>query len=96
MATVKLGVEEVACTILEQLGHRLHDAELDYDCFAGVHSFLIEHAGSRFRIQFAEHTLLTKRMEELEETIRQVAERVLANSTVQPLRYRTASVASSN
>jgi len=96
METVKLGVEEVACTILEQLGHRLTDVELDYDSFAGMHNFIIKHAGSRFRIQFSEHTLLRKSIEELEETIRQVAERVLANSTVQSLRYRSSGVASSN
>ena len=70
---------------MERLGHKLRDAELDYETFAGVHNFIIKHAGSRFRVQFAEQALRRKCAEHLEEAIHKVAERVLANSTLDPL-----------
>jgi len=53
-----------------------------------VHHFIINHAGTRFRVQFAEHTLRRKSAEDLEEAIHRVAEQVLSNSTLRPLRYR--------
>ena len=84
----KLGVEEIACVILERLGQKLSDAELDYESFAGVHNFIINHAGTRFRVQFTEQTLLGKSAEELEHTIHKVAEQVLSNSTLRQLQYR--------
>jgi len=89
METVNRGVEQVACTILERLGNILIDAVLDYESFAGVHNFSINHGGTRFRVQFADQMLLRKSVEELEETIRKVAERVLCNSSVRPLQYRS-------
>jgi hypothetical protein len=89
MHTMALGVEAAACRILERLGQKLSDAQVDYESFAGLHNFIIKHAGTRFRVQFAEQTLLRKSAEELEETIHKVAERVLSNSTLQPLRYRS-------
>jgi hypothetical protein len=88
MDRMTLGVEEAACRILDRLGRKLGDAEVDYETFAGVHNFIINHAGTRFRVQFAEQALLRKNAEELEETIHKVAERVLSNSTLRPLRYR--------
>ena len=88
MQSIKLDVEDSACVILERLGQKLSDAELDYETFAGVHNFIINHAGNRFRVQFSEQTLLRKSVEELEETIHKVAERVLSTSTVHPLQYR--------
>jgi hypothetical protein len=57
MHRTTLGVEEAARTILERLGHKLRDAEVDYETFAGMHNFIINHAGARFRVQFAEQTL---------------------------------------
>jgi hypothetical protein len=55
-----IGIEEAACRILERLGHRLGDAQVDYESFEGVHNFIINHAGTRFTVQFAERTLLRK------------------------------------
>ena len=60
MDRMTLGIEEAACRILERLGHKLSDAEVDYESFAGMHNFIINHAGTRFRVQFAEQTLLRK------------------------------------
>ena len=88
MQSIRLAVEETACVILERLGEKLSDAELDYESFAGVHNFIIDHAGTRFRVQFTEQTLLGKSAEELEHTIHKVAEQVLSNSTVRQLQYR--------
>ena len=48
MDRMTLGVEEAACRILERLGHKLSDAEVDYETFAGMHNFIINHAGTRF------------------------------------------------
>ena len=87
MDRMTLGVEEAACRILDRLGHKLNDAEVDYETFAGVHHFIINHAGTRFRVQFAEHTLRRKSAEDLEETIHRVAERVLSNITLRSLQY---------
>jgi hypothetical protein len=89
MDRMTLGVEEAACRILERLGHKLSDAEVDYETFAGMHNFIINHAGTRFRVQFAEQALRRKSVEDLEEAIHKVAERVLSNSTLRPLRYRS-------
>ena len=44
-------------------------ARKDYESFNGMHNFIITHAGTRFRIQFAEQALLTRSMEQLEQTI---------------------------
>jgi len=87
MDRMTLGVEEAACRILERLAHKLSDAEVDYDTFAGTHNFIINHAGTRFRVQFAEQALRRKSVEDLEEAIHKVAERVLSNSTLRSLRY---------
>ena len=87
MDRMTLGVEEAACRILERLGHKLSDAEVDYETFAGVHNFIINHAGTRFRVQFAEQTLRRKSAEDLEEAIHRVAERVLSNITLRSLQY---------
>ena len=87
MDRMTLGVEEAACRILERLGHKLSDAEVDYETFAGMHNFIINHAGTRFRVQFAEQALRRKSIEDLEEAIHKVAERVLSNYTLRSLRY---------
>jgi hypothetical protein len=77
MDTITLGVEQAACTILEHLGLRLSDADVDYESFDGLHNFIIEQDGTRFRVQFTEQTLLRKSPHELQETIHKVVERVL-------------------
>ena len=64
MDRMTLGVEEAACRILERLAHKLSDAEVDYDTFAGTHNFIINHAGTRFRVQFAEQALRRKSVED--------------------------------
>jgi hypothetical protein len=87
MDRMTLGVEEAACRILERLGRKLTDAEVDYETFAGMHNFIINHAGTRLRVQFDEQMLRKKSVEDLEEAIRKVAERVLSNSTLRPLQY---------
>ena len=87
MRTLALGVEEAACTILERLGDHFSDAEVDYESFAGLHSFIVKHAGIRFRLKFSEQTLLRTSVEQLEETIRRVTETVLrapASRSLQP------------
>ena len=88
MDRMTLGIEEAACRILERLGHKLSDAEVDYETFAGMHNFIINHAGTRFRVQFAEQALRRKSVEDLEEAIHKVAERVLSHSTLHPLQYK--------
>ena len=87
MDRMTLGIEEAACRILERLGHKLSDAEVDYESFAGMHNFIINHAGTRFRVQFAEQALRRKSVEDLEEAIHKVAERVLCHNTLHPLQY---------
>ena len=89
MDRMTLGVEEAACRILERLGRKLTDAEVDYETFAGMHNFIINHAGTRFRVQFADQALRRKSVEDLEEAIHKVAEQVLSNSTLLPLQYRS-------
>src|SRR6188768_2594038 len=89
MDRMTLGVEEAACRILERLGHKLSDAEVDYETFAGMHNFTINHSDTRFRVQFAEQALRRKSVEDLEEAIHKVAVRVLSNSTLRPLQYRS-------
>ena len=74
---------------MERLGHKLSDAEVDYETFAGIHNFIINHAGTRFRVQFAEQALRRKSVEDLEEAIHKVTERVLCNSTLGPLQYKS-------
>ena len=71
--------------VFERLGLELSAAQMDYESFNGIHNFTITHAGTRFRIQFAEQTLLTRSMEQLEETICKIAERVLCNGTLRAL-----------
>ena len=70
-------VEKAACTILEHLGQKLSDAEVDYESFNGLHNFLIRHDGTRFRVQFTDQALLRKSAYESEEAIHKVVERVL-------------------
>jgi hypothetical protein len=82
MHPIALGVEEAACRILERLAQKIGDAEIDYETFAGLHNFIIKVAGIRFRVQFAEEALLRRSIEELEETIHKVAERVLCKSAL--------------
>ena len=77
MDTIVLNVEKAACTILEHLGQKLSDAEIDYESFDGLHNFLIQHDGTRFRVQFTEQALLMKGPYEIEEAIHKVVERVL-------------------
>ena len=89
MDRMALGIQEAACRILERLGHKLGDAEVDYESFDGLHNFIINHAGIRFRVKFAERALRRKSVEELEEAIHKVAERVLSNSTLRPRQYRS-------
>jgi hypothetical protein len=85
MEMIIAGAEQVACTIFERLGLELPGAQLDYESFNGIHNFIIAHAGTRFRIQFAEQTLLTRSMEQLQKTICKIAERVLCNATLRAL-----------
>jgi len=70
-------VEKAACTILEHLGQKLSDAEVDYESFNGLHNFLIRHDGTRFRVQFTDEALLRKSAYEIEEAIHKVVERLL-------------------
>ena len=77
MDATALQVVKAACTILEHLGQKLSDAEVDYESFDGLHNFMIRHDGTRFRAQFTEQDLLRKTPSEIEEAIQKVVERVL-------------------
>src|SRR4051794_39628122 len=70
-------VEKAACTILEHLGQKLSDAEVDYETFIGLHNSLIRHEGTRFRVQSTDKALRRKSEYEKEEPIHKVVERVL-------------------
>ena len=68
-----------ACAILERLTERLHDVTVDYECKAGVHEFLVRYAGSRFMLRFPEQTLLRRGIEELEQIVASIVERIRAS-----------------
>jgi hypothetical protein len=86
MDTIALGVEETACTILEQLAEKLSDAKVDYESFDSLHNFIIEQDGTRFRVQFTEQTLLRKNAHEIEEAVHKVVERVLCATSPRVLK----------
>ena len=65
-----------ACAILERLIERLHDVTVDYKCGAGVHEFIVCYAGSRFMLRFPEQALLRRGMQELEQMVGQIVERI--------------------
>ena len=69
-----------ACAILERLTDRLHDVTVDYKCTAGVHEFIVCYAGSRFMLRFPEQALLRRGMQELEQTVGQIVERIQRSS----------------
>ena len=77
MDATALQIVKAACTILEHLGQKLSDAEVDYENFNGLHNFLIRHDETRFRVQFTDQALLRKSAYEIEEAIHKVVERVL-------------------
>jgi hypothetical protein len=70
-----------ACAILERLIDRLHDVTVDYQCRAGMHEFIVRYAGSRFMLRFPEQALLRRGMQELEQTVGQIVERIRANGS---------------
>jgi hypothetical protein len=86
MDPIALGVEETACTILEQLTQKLSGANVDYERFDSLHNFIIEQDGTRFRVQFTEQTLLRKNAYEIEEAVHKVVERVLCATSPRVLR----------
>jgi hypothetical protein len=69
-----------ACAILECLIERLHDVTVDYKCGAGVHEFTVCYAGSRFMLRFPEQALLRRGMQELEQMLGQIVERIRSSS----------------
>jgi hypothetical protein len=79
-----MDAERRACVILERLIDRLHDATVDYQCNAGVHEFVVLHAGSRFKIQFAEQSLLRRSEQDLEQVAGQIVERIRTHSLPRP------------
>jgi hypothetical protein len=84
-----LALRKRRAEFLERLGHKLSDVEVDYEAFAGVHNFNINHGGTRFRVQFAEQTLRRKSVEDLEEAVHKASERVLSKNLLRPLQYRS-------
>lgn len=81
-----MDAELKACRILESLIERLHDATVDYQCHGGVHEFVVLHAGSRFKIEFPEQSLLRRSEQDLELTAGQIVERIRATSRHTPVR----------
>jgi hypothetical protein len=73
-----------ACRILESLIERLHDATVDYQCYGGVHRFVVRHAGSRFKIEFPEQSLLRRSEQDLEQVTAQIVERIRTHSLPGP------------
>jgi hypothetical protein len=65
-----------ACAILERLIDQLHDVTVDYKCGAGVHEFIVCYAGSRFMLRFPEQALLRRGLQELEQMVGQIVERI--------------------
>ena len=52
------------------------DVTVDYKCGAGVHEFIVCYAGSRFMLRFPEQALLRRGMQELEQMVGQIVERI--------------------
>jgi hypothetical protein len=77
MDSIARGVAAAACTILEHLGQTFRGAKVDYESLDGLHNFIIEQDGTRFRVQFNDQALLRKSSYEIEETIHKVVEQVL-------------------
>jgi len=71
-----MDADQRACAILERLIDRLHDVTVDYKCGAGVHEFIVCYAGSRFMLRFPEQALLRRGMQELEQMVGQIVERI--------------------
>jgi hypothetical protein len=71
-----IDAERRACTILEQLIERLRDAEVDYECQVGMHQFIIMQAGSQFRVQIPEQSLLQRTEQQLEDAITRIIEKI--------------------
>jgi len=89
MASITLGVEEAACTILESLAQHLPQSVVDYECFNGMHHFFIEQTGARFRVWFPEKALVGKVCADLQPAIHSITAHVLGHS--RPLEPRVAS-----
>ena len=60
MESMRLGVEEAACNILENLQKHLRPGAIEYECFGEVHYFYIRYCGARFTVRFPEHALVGK------------------------------------
>jgi hypothetical protein len=73
-----------ACTILERLTDQLHDATVEYQCVAGVHEFFVRCAGSRYSIRLPELSLLRRSVQDLEQLVGQVVERIRIDSPLRP------------
>jgi hypothetical protein len=71
-----MGAEERACFILKGLIAGLHGATVDYQCRADVHEFLVQLAGTRFRLQFAERALFRRNAKQLSELADQIIDRI--------------------
>jgi len=71
-----MDADQKACAILERLIDQLHDVTVDYKCGAGVHEFIVCYAGSRFMLRFPEQALLRRGLQELEQMVGQIVERI--------------------
>jgi hypothetical protein len=79
-----LSVEEKACVVLETLSSQLSDGSVDYECRTGVHTFVIRHAGARFKTRVPEQMLLSKDTSQLEQMASQVAAQVRSHNRPEP------------
>jgi hypothetical protein len=74
-----MDAELKACSFLERLTNEFSDADVDYQCSAGVHEFVVRHAGSRFKIEFSDPSLLRTSERDLEQTVGQMVARIRAH-----------------
>jgi hypothetical protein len=84
--SVRLGIEEAACNILENLQQHLRADGVDYESFREMHYFHIRYCAARFAVLFPEHALLGKRAIDLKPAIEEVIRHVVESAAVSSLK----------
>jgi hypothetical protein len=73
-----LDVDFKACAIAGRLSEQIHDATVQYECTDGVYEFVVRYEDSKFTFWLPEHVLLRKGMQELEQMVSQIVDRICA------------------
>ena len=73
-----------AYAILQRLKDRLHDAAVHHRFHNGGHEFVACLGGVRFMFRFPEQALLRREMEDIENAVTQIVERIRLNSKTEP------------